>query len=240
MLGTVRAALFDLYDTLVYVDEEGLRAKLAACAHSAAVTPDDFRRAWFATSPDSIRGRFASIEDRVTAVLRSLGRVARADVVPAIAAAERAFLRTHVHPFADAHGTLDALHRDGLKLAIVTNASATVAHVLDHCDLHNRVDAVIVSSAIGAVKPSPEIYLRALDRVAVDARDACYVGDGNDQELDGAKAVSLHTILVRRDRPRYGVRASSSAAAADATVTALAEIPACMRRLAVAGEDAHR
>jgi putative hydrolase of the HAD superfamily len=225
----LRAVLFDLYDTLVYVDEDGLSAKMLHCAQAAAVAPEDFRRGWFATSHDSIHGRFASIEERAAAVLRALGREPRNDAVATIAAAERSFLRMHVHPFADAHATLDALRTDGLQLAIVTNASASVALVLDSCQLREHVDDVVISSNANAVKPNPEIYTHALARVAVAAGDACYVGDGNDAELDGAKAVGLRTILVRRDRPRYGVRASSSDASVDDTVAALAEIPVLLR-----------
>lgn len=231
MLGAVlHAALFDLYDTLVYVDEDGARAKVLTCARQAAVAPEDFHRAWFATSRESIRGDFDSIEDRIVAVLHALGRPPRADVIETISAAERSFLRTQVHPFADAHDTLAALRREGLKLAIVTNASASVAHVLDGCRLRGVVDEIVVSSAVGAVKPHPEIYAHALTRIAVGARDACFVGDGNDEELDGAKVVGLRTILVYRGRPRYGVRTSSSDTAADVTVQTLAEVPAHVRR----------
>lgn len=227
----LRAVLFDLFDTLVYVDEAGLRAKVHACADAAAVTPDDFRRVWFETSRSSIRGQFPSIEDRAGAVLRALGRAAQSDVVARIASEERSFLRTHVHPFPDAHRILEVLRADGVKSAIVTNASASVALVLDRCGLRERVDDVVVSSEVRAVKPDPGIYALVLSRIAVVAADAAYVGDGNDAELDGAKALGMHTILVRREHPRYGVRAASSDAAVDVIVTALSEIPAHVRCL---------
>lgn len=231
LLVVLLAVLLDLYDTLVYVDDEGLHEKLVACARVADVTPDDFGRAWHATSKDSIRGRFLSMEDRAAAALLVLSRESRSRTAATIADLERSFLRTHVHPFADTLNTLDALRRRGLRLAIVTNASASVEHVLEVCRLRDLVDDVVISSEVKVAKPHPDIYERALQRIGVAAPNACYIGDGNDEELDGAKSVGLQTILVRRSYARYGVRSSSSEAAVDATVTSLAEIPSCIDRL---------
>lgn len=221
----LRAVLFDLYDTLVSVDRDASVSKIARCANLAGASDEAFDRAWFGTSPDSIRGRFASIEERVLAVLRALDRDSREVDFVSIADAERAFLQEHIHPFPDARDTLLALRRMGLKISIVTNASASVALVIDRCCLREMVDSIVISSETRVVKPNPEIYFHALERIGIDARDAWYIGDGNDQELDGAKAVGMHTILVRRERPRYGLRVPSSDAAADVTVGTLAEIP---------------
>jgi putative hydrolase of the HAD superfamily len=235
MLTVVRGAVFDLYDTLVYVDQDALRAKFVTCARFAGVAPDNFRRAWFVTSEDSIRGKFGSIEERVTVVLSELGRDSGEVDVGSIADAERSFLRTHVHPFPDARDTLQTLRRQDLKLAIVTNASASVAYILDRWRFYDLVDAVVISSEVKVVKPNPEIYIRALELIDIAACEACYIGDGNDRELDGAKAVGMYTILVRRDGPRYGLRESSSGAAADVTVETLAEIPAHVWRASAGG-----
>lgn len=231
----LRAVLFDLYDTLVRVDDAGLTAKVATCAELATVDADVFRRGWFAVSMESNLGKYETIEARVGAVLRGVGRTPTADVVAAIAGIERAFLTAHVRPFPDAAGALGTLRADGLKLAIVSNASASAKIVMECCGLLPLVDAVVLSSDVGDVKPNPAIYYRTLDILEVPPAAGCFVGDGNDRELDGAKAVGLRAVLLRRNYPRYGVRASSSEAAVDATVDSLADVVVLTRRFFAAG-----
>src|SRR4051812_19544930 len=102
----IRGVLFDLYDTLVYIDREAYASKMATCAKLAGTSAEEFDRAWFGMSPDSIGGRFASIEERVLAVLRELDRDSREVDFASIADAERAFLQEHVHPFPDARDSL--------------------------------------------------------------------------------------------------------------------------------------
>lgn len=227
---TVRAVLFDLYDTLVHVDTKALSRKFATCADLVGVDVENFRAGWAAVAEESNLGRFATIEARVEAVLTRLGAAFSPSIVSVLADVERAFLRAHVHAFADVRATLGVLRAEGFRLAIVTNASSSARLVLAQRGLEPLVDAVVLSSDVHHVKPTAAIYHHALVRVGVTAAAASFVGDGNDRELDGAKAVGLHTVLVQRDYERYGARVMSSPVAADAVVRAVAEVPLIVRQ----------
>jgi putative hydrolase of the HAD superfamily len=49
------------------------------------------------------------------------------------------------------------------------------------------------------VKPEPEIYRWCLAALGLEACDCVFAGDGGSDELQGAKAVGMQTVLV------YGV-----------------------------------
>ncbi len=89
-------------------------------------------------------------------------------------------------PYPDTARVLAALHGRGVKTAVVSNIAFDVrpAFVAIGADAH--VDEFVLSFEVGAVKPSPEIFLTTLTRLGVDAERAVMVGDS--EEADGAAA----------------------------------------------------
>ena len=102
--------------------------------------------------------------------------------------------------------TVQALHAQGLKLAVVSNADVIDIEAWDRSPLAAFFDTVIFSCSVKLVKPEPEIYLKALGDLGVSAEEAVFVGDGGDHELDGAKAVGLTTVwteYLQIKKPEY-------------------------------------
>jgi putative hydrolase of the HAD superfamily len=73
---------------------------------------------------------------------------------------------------------------------------------------------VISSKEVGARKPDPEMYLRALHQVGVDPCDAVFVGHKK-TEIDGAREIGMKTIALNYD----------SGTLADAYINDIREIP---------------
>ena len=90
--------------------------------------------------------------------------------------------------------TVQALHEAGYKLGIVSNADIIDIEAWSRSPLAGLFDTVIFSCSVRLVKPEPQIYRLALDRLGVRAQDAVFIGDGGDHELDGAKAAGLTTV----------------------------------------------
>ncbi len=90
--------------------------------------------------------------------------------------------------------TIAALRARGLKLALVSNADIIDIEAWDESPLVSLFDTVIFSCSVRLVKPEPEIYRLALERLGASPEEAVFVGDGGDHELDGAKAVGLTTV----------------------------------------------
>ena len=57
-------------------------------------------------------------------------------------------------------------------------------------------DQQIFSSEVHLLKPEPEIYRLALDRLGVEANEAVFIDD-RQENVDGALAVGMHAILYK-------------------------------------------
>ncbi len=67
------------------------------------------------------------------------------------------------------------------------------------------LDFVATSEEAGANKPEPPIFLLALERARVDAREAVYVGDQYRTDVLGARGVGIRPVLIDRSGLMPGV-----------------------------------
>jgi HAD superfamily hydrolase (TIGR01549 family) len=92
---------------------------------------------------------------------------------------------------------LDELRRHGLKVGLVTNGARDLDEFVVHHRLH--VDAAVGSRAHGRMKPSPSIFLAALEQLEVEPSEAVMVGDSQKDDLEGARALGMRAFLIDRD-----------------------------------------
>jgi putative hydrolase of the HAD superfamily len=95
------------------------------------------------------------------------------------------------------HALLDSIRNRGLKTGIVSNSfdpGWILTRDLQEIGLAQRVDVAVFSSDLGIRKPSPEIFLRALDELGVAPDRALFVGDRLRQDVGGAHGVGMRTV----------------------------------------------
>jgi putative hydrolase of the HAD superfamily len=92
---------------------------------------------------------------------------------------------------------LAALREAGLAIGLVSNTSRDLTAFVNHFGL--EVDAWISSGVHGKVKPSPTIFLAALELLGVDPSAAVMVGDSPLDDVDGARALGMRAYLIDRD-----------------------------------------
>jgi putative hydrolase of the HAD superfamily len=61
------------------------------------------------------------------------------------------------------------------------------------------VDAVLTSHAHGKTKPHESIFRALLGLLAVEPEDAVMVGDTIEEDVEGARAVGMHAVLLDRE-----------------------------------------
>ena len=92
--------------------------------------------------------------------------------------------------------TLVALRRAGLRLGLISNADVMEVSAWADSPLAGLFDAEIFSCTAGCVKPEPAIYAKCLDALGLQGDECIFVGDGSSNELVGAKAAGMRTVLV--------------------------------------------
>lgn len=114
---------------------------------------------------------------------------------------------TNFELYEDVAPVLRELRRNGIRLCLISNTSRDrLPRLIDTFSLD--VDAWISSGSHGKVKPSPSIFLAALDMLRVEPGEAVMVGDSLEDDIGGARALGLGAVLVDREG-RYPDRADT-------------------------------
>ena len=100
-------------------------------------------------------------------------------------------------------GVLEQL-RPRFQLAVISNFDGRLRFILQHLGISNYFSYIFISSELGADKPDPEIFRRALKIMQLNADEVLHVGD--DPERDWKAAAAAGLLVFRLDRPRNSLR----------------------------------
>lgn len=120
---------------------------------------------------------------------------------------------------ADAIQLLAHLKERGYSLGVISNFDHRVYRILEGLGLDRFFHSMTISSEVGWAKPAPQIFRAALERHAIEPREALHVGDSEDTDVVGAQTAGIAVVLLDRKAP-----ARCSIAARTARVTVLAAV----------------
>ena len=152
--------------------------------------------------------RLERLRDRCADELR------RALGVPGLdhATARRAMLGSlQFEPYPDVLPALRELRDRGVTLVIASNWDCSLPEWLRPAGILELVDGVVTSAEVGAAKPEPRVFQRALAVAGVEPGEALHVGDKVDNDIEGAAAAGVRGVLLQREgEPPPGVEAIRS------------------------------
>jgi putative hydrolase of the HAD superfamily len=105
--------------------------------------------------------------------------------------------------YPEVNGVLEKL-QPRFQLAVVSNFDGRLRFILEHLGISKYVAHVFVSSEMGADKPDPEIYRRALKLMNLKPTEVLHVGD--DPERDWKAATAAGLSIFQLDRPKNSLR----------------------------------
>jgi putative hydrolase of the HAD superfamily len=196
--------LFDAGNTLVFLDH----ARMAAGVGAALGIPLA-AGALAAAGPAAARameGASGGDRQRADVYLESLFTLAG---VPAARLGEvrsclaRLHLEQHLWSTV-VPGTREALARlraARIRLGVVSNSDGRVEAALQAAGLREFFDVVVDSAIVGVEKPDPAIFHAALEALGIAARDALYVGDLYEVDVQGARAAGMDAVLFAPGEP---------------------------------------
>lgn len=191
----IKWLFFDLFDTIVFVDEEIYFRGKREAAELTGIDPESFISAWKSTSEEALIGKLKDPFQRANEALKRMGINDRT-IAAKIAIYDIETLQRCVSFYDGATETLSFLRERGLNLALLSNATATTAFILAPLHLRDRFDYLILSYEIGLKKPDPQFFSVALQRTKALKEEALFIGDGANRELDSAKEYGLKTLRI--------------------------------------------
>jgi len=247
----LRAVVFDLFDTLVDLDMDGLPlvtvngrtfpstagALHEELARHAPVSLDAFAQAQRAIdeevrAPRYEAGREFPTRERFDLVLARLGVRDDGALAERLTALHMGLLvgqvRRHAH-----HAELLAQLRSSAQLAVCSNFShsQTALAVLEAAGLRWSFDAVLVSDTVGFRKPRPEIFRATLGALGTAPEETLHVGDNLAADVSGAASLGMRTAwITRRVAKPDEALAKHGGAQPDHVVADLREIAEIVRR----------
>lgn len=94
--------------------------------------------------------------------------------------------------------------RPRFQLAVISNFDGRLRMILQHLGISKFFANVFVSSEVGADKPDPEIYRRALNLMHLEPGEALHAGDDPARDWEAATAAGL--AVFKLDRPKNSLR----------------------------------
>ncbi len=227
----IRAVFFDLYGTLARFDPPREEIQGAAAReHGLSVTADGIARGYRAAdefmarqnATGPVRSMSLAERDRFFAryeqlVLEGAGHRVDTDTAARIWRTVRS-QRYGLALFPDVLPSLEAFAETGVTLGVISNMNETGEAVGRRLGLSGRVDLIVTSLEAGAEKPHRPIFLEALQRADARPDEAVHVGDQPTSDVEGARAVGMHAVLM----DRYGGHTEYDYAP---RITALKELP---------------
>jgi len=105
--------------------------------------------------------------------------------------------------YPEVRGVLEQL-QPRFQLAVISNFDGRLRLILQHLGISKYFVHVFVSSELGADKPDPEIYRRAVSLMNLHPNEVLHVGDDPKRDWEAATAAGLS--VFRLNRPKNSLR----------------------------------
>ena len=192
----LRGVVFDLFGTLISTTADEVFENRRLVAEDLGVDPDAYIRVRQQTRERTETGGTGGPEETLAFFAREAGVRPKPDALQRATERWLDANRRWLTPEPSTLEALDGLREAGYRIGLLTNCAAAVESAWADSALAARFDATAFSSEVGFLKPHPETYRVACERLGIAPGECLYVGDGGDNELTGAAAAGLHAVLI--------------------------------------------
>jgi len=163
-------------------------------ADKLGVAFEDLHPEWRKTRPRRDSGDL-DVSQALRVCCKEIGASPSEERLAAACAELIEFLRGILVPREGAIETLRALRERGLRTGLVSDATIEVADLWPGTAFAPLVGAPVFSCELRVRKPDPALYLTVCDRLGVKSSECLYVGNGDSDELAGARAAGMRAVL---------------------------------------------
>lgn len=200
-----KAVFFDVDFTLIYpgptFQAEGYRR--ACAAHGIAVDPARFEAATAASSfiLDEVEEQIYTHDLFVhytASIIEHMGGRGEKVIEVAREIYDQWSVNHHFELYDDVAPVLTQLSKSGLIVGAISNSHRSLDAFCEHFSLRGLITVAVSSAEHGYMKPHRSIFDAALAKAGVRPDEAMMVGDSIRHDIDGALAIGMRAVLLRR------------------------------------------
>lgn len=197
LLDRYTAVIFDLFHTLT--SSAAVLKKTKGTSEILGVPRNAWNDQLLLYSEDRLRGNLRNQYEIIERMAHAID-----PAIPDSIIRQAAENRIHRFHYALQHieqPTLDMLQQlkdRGKVLGLISNGDVNEFTGWQTSPLRQYFRYAVFSCDVGYVKPEKEIYELCMKKLQVNQMDCLYIGDGGSDELRGAKACGMTTVLTTR------------------------------------------
>jgi putative hydrolase of the HAD superfamily len=196
MIESKSVVLFDLFHTLTSLEStwDGSRP---FTSDMLGISREEWDRQLIACSRDRVTGRKTDPVEIVAGMAHAVNSTIPMDLIRRATENRIArFAASLVHMPQETRDVLAELKRRGKRIGLISNADVMEVSAWRECPVCDLFDATVFSCHVGCAKPEPGIYEMALRQLGARPPEAAFVGDGGSDELRGARAMGITTVMI--------------------------------------------
>ena len=182
---TIKAVVFDLYNTLIYNLDTNPYLRLFS---ELALSPDDIMQ----TRRIALTEDFEDLHDFVQRIKPG----ARINLQPYEEEVAQGVKSTTTFP--ETKIVLEELIIRRFKCGLISNLASAYKAPFFELGLNAYFDEVFFSCEIGLKKPDPRIYQKMMEKLHVNPVQAIMIGDKVPADVDGPKAIGMNAVHLDR------------------------------------------
>jgi putative hydrolase of the HAD superfamily len=103
--------------------------------------------------------------------------------------------------YPDVLPALEHWHHHKIELGVLSNFDSRLYVVLKTLKLADFFTSITICTEVGAAKPQSDIFVKGLEKHDCPAQAAWHIGDSFKEDYQGAKAVGIRGIWLKRASP---------------------------------------
>jgi putative hydrolase of the HAD superfamily len=202
-LAAIKAVLFDLYGTLAYQENPVTNEEVSEYlfGRNYEVSPDQLRVAFaFVAFIDYPKHGYRNWRSFLSRVFWLLETKVDKETLSGIV---RLYESRPYRLYPDAVDAVINAKKSGLKTAIITTGTRFIAENAVK-PIRRYFDLIMTGFEAGCDKSNPKIYMKALEILSIEPREAIVIGDDFQLDFLIPKQLGLKTILLDREGKNKG------------------------------------
>jgi putative hydrolase of the HAD superfamily len=213
---TIKAVLFDMGSTLVKYDVEFFEEVFHRILLSLSIPKslDDIKKAFLSAKNEAkdlnLLSSFGKMKCEEywnrwdSLVLKHLGMAEHVELGKLVQSKWFDFVDCTLYP--EVKDVLSELKLQGLKIGLISNGyEEEINLILEKVNLEKATFDIIVGvDTIRQVKPNPDIFKYAVNKLDVKPEETIFVGDNVEADYKGAENAGIHALLIDRTEKKQG------------------------------------